>query len=246
MENNSFRGKKILLVEDEETLAVGLEYNLTDEGYIVDWVKNGRKALEYFEANEYDLIILDIMLPYYNGFEIAERVRSVSPQMPLLMLTARTTAEDKVRGLEVGADDYMTKPFNLQELLLRVKGMLKRKMWYQSSTEIESIYRFGNNVVNFENLNCSSGLKKFVLTQREAMVLKYMIEKKGKIVSRKELLENVWHLSSEIETRTIDNFISRLRKYFEPDPEHPIYFTSVRSAGYTYNDEIDDKTPHSL
>ena len=196
MENNPFKDRRILLVEDEETLAVGLEYNLIDEGYIVDWVKNGRKALEYFEANEYDLIILDIMLPYYNGFEIAERVRAKSPQMPLLMLTARTNAEDKVRGLEIGADDYLTKPFNLQELLLRVKGMLRRKTWYQSSTRIEPIYRFGNNIVNFENLSCTSELKKFVLTQREAMVLKYMIEKKGKIVSRKELLENVWHLSS--------------------------------------------------
>ena len=240
MENNPYRGKKILLVEDEETLAVGLEYNLTDEGYIVDWAKNGRKALEYFEANEYDLIILDIMLPYYNGFEIAERVRARSPQMPLLMLTARTNAEDKVRGLEVGADDYLTKPFNLQELLLRVKGMLRRKMWYQSTAEMGSSYKFGSNTVNFENLNCDSGTKEFVLTQREAMVLKYMIEKKGKIVSRKELLENVWHLSSEIETRTIDNFISRLRKYFEPDPEHPVYFKSVRSAGYTFNDENND------
>lgn len=246
MENNPFKDRRILLVEDEETLAVGLEYNLIDEGYIVDWVKNGRKALEYFEANEYDLIILDIMLPYYNGFEIAERVRAKSPQMPLLMLTARTNAEDKVRGLEIGADDYLTKPFNLQELLLRVKGMLRRKTWYQSSTRIEPIYRFGNNIVNFENLSCTSELKKFVLTQREAMVLKYMIEKKGKIVSRKELLENVWHLSSEIETRTIDNFISRLRKYFEPDPEHPVYFKSVRSAGYTFNDEKNDKIPHSL
>jgi len=238
MENNPFKGRKILLVEDEETLAVGLEYNLSDEGYVVDWVKDGRKALEYFEANKYDLIILDIMLPYYNGFEIAERVRVKSPQMPLLMLTARTNAEDKVRGLGAGADDYLTKPFNLQELLLRVKGMLRRKMWYQSSAEVEPLYRFGNNIVNFENLSCTCGLKKFVLTQREAMVLKYMIEKKGKIVSRKELLENVWHLSSEIETRTIDNFISRLRKYFEPDPEHPVYIKSIRSAGYSFNDNI--------
>lgn len=246
MENNPFKGRKILLVEDEESLAVGLEYNLTDEGYIVDWAKNGRKALEYFEANNYDLIILDIMLPYYNGFEIAERVRSKSPQMPMLMLTARTNAEDKVRGLELGADDYMTKPFNLLELLLRVKGMLRRKMWYQTSTEIEPLYKFGNNVVNFDNLKCTSGIKKFVLTQREAMVLKYMIEKKGKIVSRKELLENVWHLSSEIETRTVDNFISRLRKYFEPDPEHPIFIKSIRSAGYSFNDEANDKTSHSM
>ncbi|MFA7227816.1 MAG: response regulator transcription factor [Melioribacteraceae bacterium] len=246
MENSSFRGKKILLVEDEETLALGLEYNLTDEGYIVDWVKDGRKALENFGRNQYDLIVLDIMLPYFNGFEIAEKVRAKSPQMPILMLTARTTAEDKVRGLEAGADDYLTKPFNLQELLLRVKGMLRRKMWYQASAQIEPQFEFGNNIVNFENLVGTNGSKKFILTQREAMVLKYLIEKKGKIVSRKELLENVWHLSSEIETRTVDNFISRLRKYFEPDPEHPVYFKSVRSAGYTFTNEIIDNIKHSL
>jgi len=232
MENNAFKNSKILLVEDEETLAVGLEYNLTDEGYIVDCAKDGKQALIFFDSKVYDLIILDIMLPYYDGFEVAEKVRAKSPQMPILMLTARTTAEDKVRGLEAGADDYLTKPFNLHELLLRVKGMLKRKMWYQSFTELPALYQFGNNKINFENLNGTSGSKKFALTQREAMVLKYLIERKGKIVSRKELLENVWHLNPEIETRTVDNFIARLRKYFEPDPNNPKYIKSIRSAGY--------------
>lgn len=237
MENNSFKNSKILLVEDEETLAVGLEYNLTDEGYIVDCAKDGKQALNFFDSKIYDLIILDIMLPYFDGYEVAEKIRAKSPQMPILMLTARTTAEDKVRGLEAGADDYLTKPFNLQELLLRVKGMLKRKMWYQSFTGLPSLYQFGNNRIDFENLNCTSGLKKFALTQREAMVLKYLIERKGKIVSRKELLENVWHLNPEIETRTVDNFIARLRKYFEPDPNNPVYIKSIRSAGYTFVDE---------
>lgn len=237
MENNSFKNSKILLVEDEETLAVGLEYNLTDEGYIVDCAKDGKQALNFFDSKIYDLIILDIMLPYFDGYEVAEKIRAKSPQMPILMLTARTTAEDKVRGLEAGADDYLTKPFNLQELLLRVKGMLKRKMWYQSFTGLPSLYQFGNNRIDFENLNCTSGLKKFALTQREAMVLKYLIERKGKIVSRKELLENVWHLNPEIETRTVDNFIARLRKYFEPDPNNPVYIKSIRSAGYSFVDE---------
>ncbi|OGV18889.1 MAG: DNA-binding response regulator [Ignavibacteria bacterium RIFOXYA2_FULL_37_17] len=236
MENNLFKNSKILLVEDEETLAVGLEYNLTDEGYIVDCAKDGKQALNFFDSKIYDLIILDIMLPYFDGYEVAEKVRAKSPQMPILMLTARTTAEDKVRGLEAGADDYLTKPFNLQELLLRIKGMLKRKMWYQSFTELPAIYQFGNNKIDFENLNCTSGSKKFALTQREAMVLKYLIERKGKIVSRKELLENVWHLNPEIETRTVDNFIARLRKYFEPDPNNPVYIKSIRSAGYSFVD----------
>lgn len=235
MENNPFKECKILLVEDEETLAVGLEYNLSYEGYIVDWAKDGKEALKLFSSKEYDLILLDIMLPYFDGFDIAERVRKDSPQMPILILTARTAAEDKVRGLELGADDYLTKPFHLQELLLRIKGMLKRKEWYKSFSKLKSIYSFGNNTINFDNLSCTSGSKKFILTQREAMVLKYLIERKGKIVSRKELLENVWQISSEIETRTVDNFISRLRKYFEPDPNEPVFIKSVRSAGYSFN-----------
>ena len=237
MENNIYQGKKILLVEDEETLAVGLEYNLKEEGYLVDWVKDGKQAIEQFNSKEYDLIILDIMLPFFDGFEIAEKIRTKFPQMPILMLTARTSFEDKVRGLELGADDYMTKPFHLQELLLRIKAMLKRKTWYRASSELQPLFEFGNNIVNFENLICSNWNKKIILTQREAMVLKYLIEKKGLIVSRKELLENVWHTSPDVETRTVDNFISRLRKYFEPDPNNPVYIKSVRSAGYTFNKE---------
>lgn len=237
MENNTFTNSKILLVEDEETLAVGLEYNLTDEGFLVDWAKDGKQALHFFETRDYDLIILDIMLPYFNGFEIAKKVRTKSPQMPILMLTARTSSEDKVKGLELGADDYMTKPFHLEELLLRIKGMLKRKKWYGASVKLSPTYRFGKNIVNFENFRCKSGLKEFELTQREAMLLKYLIERKGKIVSRNELLENVWHINPEVETRTVDNFISRLRKYFEPSPDNPVYIKGIRSAGYQFTDE---------
>jgi len=150
MESNSFKGSKILLVEDEETLAMGLEFNLADEGYIIDWARDGKEALDKFNSKDYDLIILDIMLPYFNGYEIAEVVRGKSPQMPILMLTARTEAEDKIKGLELGADDYMTKPFHLEELLLRVKGMLKRKVWYKTSSMVEPIYQFGKNKINFE------------------------------------------------------------------------------------------------
>ena len=232
-----FKGSRILLVEDEETLAVGLEYNLTEEGYLIKWARNGRDAIELFKKEKFDLIILDIMLPYLNGFEVAEIIRKADPQIPVLMLTAKTESDDKVKGLEKGADDYMTKPFHLQELLLRVKGMLKRKMWYKTSTVLQPVYKFGNNEIDFENLNCKNGIREFKLTQREAMVLKYLIEKSGKIVTRKELLENVWHISSEVETRTVDNFIVRLRKYFEPEPNNPIYFKSIRSAGYTFNEE---------
>jgi two-component system alkaline phosphatase synthesis response regulator PhoP len=232
--DNPFKGSKILLVEDEEVLAVGLEYNLSEEEYIVTIADDGRKAIEYFESQEFDLIILDIMLPFYDGYEVAQRIREKSPQIPILMLTAKTSAKDLVKGLEIGADDYLTKPFHLQELLLRVRGMLKRKKWYTSVVPTRQIYRFGDNEVNFENLTCRVGKRQIHLTLREAMVLKYLIDHRGKIVSREELLENVWNVSSEIETRTVDNFIVRLRKYFEPNPSKPVYIKSIRSVGYMF------------
>ncbi|MBL1214340.1 MAG: response regulator transcription factor [Ignavibacteriae bacterium] len=228
--------QKILLVEDEEHLAKGLEYNLSEEGYDVIWAKDGNEAVKYFESDKFDLIVLDIMLPYLNGFEIAEHIRKDQPQMPILMLTAKTTAKDKIKGLEAGADDYLTKPFNLDELLLRVKGMLKRKEWYKSTAEENPVYTFGNNEVNFGKLIGKKDDKKFNLTQQEAMVLKYLVDNKGKVISRKELLEKVWHTNPDVETRTVDNFIARLRKYFEPEPSKPIYFKSVRSAGYIFED----------
>ena len=229
-----FKGSRILLVEDEENLAVGLEYNLIEEGYIVNWAKNGREAFDFFEKEKFDLIILDIMLPYVNGFEVAERVRKSDPQIPILMLTAKTESGDKVKGLEKGADDYMTKPFHLQELLLRIKGMLKRKSWYTNTSQKQPVYKFGNNEINFKTLNCLHGNEKIRLTPQEAMLLKYLVEHIGEIVTRKELLENVWHLNPEVETRTVDIFIARLRKYFEPDPSNPVYFKSIRGAGYTF------------
>ncbi len=236
MDNNSYKESKILLVEDEETLAVGLEFNLVEEGYLVEWAKDGREAVSLFESDNFDMIILDIMLPYIDGFEIAKIVRKANPQMPILMLTARTSKGDMVKGLELGADDYITKPFHLKELLLRVKGMLKRKAWYQKETSNEPVYSFGRNKINFENLKCKCGNKELKLTPHEAMVLKYMINNKGKIVSRKELLEKVWHLNPDIETRTVDIFISRLRNYFEEDPSTPIYIKSVRGAGYVFEE----------
>ncbi|RPI59145.1 MAG: DNA-binding response regulator [Ignavibacteriales bacterium] len=234
MNDEQLDKSKILLVEDEENLALGLEYNLTEEGYRVTLARDGKEAIKFFDESDFDLIVLDIMLPYFNGFEIAKHIREKYPQMPILMLTARTQVEDRVKGLELGADDYLTKPFHLKELLLRIKGMLKRKSWYQKVVIENPIYRFGINEINFENLKCISGKKGFQLTSYEAMIMKYLIENKDKVVTRKELLENVWNMNPEIETRTVDNFIVRLRKYFEVDPSNPQYIVSVRSAGYMF------------
>lgn len=238
MSKENLNPSKILLVEDEENLALGLEYNLTEEGYIVSVAKDGREAIKLFDGSEFDLIILDIMLPYYDGFEIAEHIREKSPQMPILMLTARIKIEDRVKGLEIGADDYLTKPFHLQELLLRIKGMLRRKSWYQSVLSENPVYKFGNNEINFENLMCKNDKGSFQLTSYEAMIMKYLILNKNKVVTRKELLENVWNTTPDVETRTVDNFIVRLRKYFEDDSSNPKYIVSVRSAGYMFNDDI--------
>lgn len=236
MDKEMFKGNKILLVEDEESLAIGLQYNLTEEGFIVTWVKNGKDAIDKLNSEEYDLIILDIMLPYVNGFEVTQYIREKNPQLPILMLTAMTRIEDRVKGLELGADDYVTKPFHLDELILRVKGMLKRKMWYKSAIDSQPIYKFGNIEIDFEKLICLRGKNKIRLTPHEAMALKYLIQNKGKIVSRKDLLENVWSIKAEIETRTVDNFIVRLRKYIEPDPSNPTYIKSVRGVGYMFSD----------
>lgn len=237
MSDEQFAGSKILLVEDEETLAVGLEYNLKDEGYIVTWAKDGNEALDKYNQDEFDLIVLDIMLPYYDGFEVAEKIRAESPQMPILMLTAKTAADDRIKGLQIGADDYLTKPFHLQELLLRIKGMLKRKQWYVSSISETPSYTFGKNTIDFENLTCKNSMETFSLTPLEAAFMKYLIDNKDKIVTREELLENVWHTNPQVETRTVDNFIARLRKYFEDDPSNPIFIVSVRGKGYKFNEE---------
>ncbi len=235
---DDLKGSQILLVEDEESLAIGLEYNLSCEGYAVTRAGDGRQALKIFKEQSFDLIILDIMLPYFDGFEVAKKIRAKSPQIPILMLTARTAMKDRLQGLEAGADDYLTKPFHLKELLLRVRGMLRRKQWYQEFSREDPVYRFGKNEVNFEDLSCNNGKRKFQLTPYEAMVLKYLIHHKGKIVSRSELLEKVWNVSSEVETRTVDNFVVRLRKYFEPVPAHPIYIKSIRGAGYIFSDDV--------
>ncbi len=236
MSQDEFAGSRILLVEDEESLAVGLEYNLTSDGYLVTLAADGKQAIDRFMSESFDLVILDIMLPYFNGFEVAEKMRANDPQMPILMLTARSGLKDRLKGLGIGADDYMTKPFHLYELLLRVKGMLRRKQWYQTGLHDQPLYRFGHNTVNFETLKCKSGKTEFRLTPHEAMVLKYLVEHRGRIVSRQELLENVWQVPSEVETRTVDNFIARLRKYFEQDSKKPRYIKSIRSAGYIFTD----------
>lgn len=231
----------ILLAEDEQTLALGLEFNLTSEGYNITLATNGKEALEQFESKQFDMVILDIMLPYVDGFEIAEHIRNVDKQLPILFLTARSSIKDRIKGLEIGADDYMTKPFHLEELLLKVKGMIRRKAWYNETSLSEPLFKFGSYKVDFNNLYFTSPKGKTQLTLLEAMLFKYLVVKKGRVVSRKELLDKVWNVRSEVETRTVDNFIARLRRYFETDPDNPVYIKSQRGVGYLFVDEQTNK-----
>jgi two-component system, OmpR family, alkaline phosphatase synthesis response regulator PhoP len=244
MNDNEHQGSRILLAEDEENLAIGLEYNLQEEGFQVVWAADGKKALQSLDSQLFDLAILDIMLPFHSGFEIAKYIRVKFPRLPILMLTARIGLQDRVHGLEIGADDYLTKPFHLQELLARIKGMLKRKSWYGEFSEEDPIFNFGDNEVNFNDLKSRSGNRRFSLTAHEASTLKYLIVNRGRIISRKELLDKVWQVSTDVETRTVDNFIMRLRKHYEPDPSNPIYIKSVRSAGYIFS-QLDIKDENS-
>lgn len=228
---------KILLVEDEKHLAKGLSYNLKKEGYQVTVAEDGIAALDCLEKNDYDMMILDLMLPKLGGMDVIKKVRETNIRFPVLMLTAKTTDEDRTLGLEAGADDYITKPFHLPELLLRVKGILRRKDWYQEPVRNMEQYKFGTMWVDFNTGKAKGVDGEFYLTSKETLVMNLLIANRGKVVSREELLEKVWGYSPNTETRTVDNFISRLRKYFEKKPQSPRYIVTVREKGYRFTEE---------
>jgi DNA-binding response OmpR family regulator len=224
----------IMLVEDEIHLARGICFNLEEEGYRVSHFDSGEKALVTLEVEHFELIILDIMLPGMNGFQVCRSVRKLDPRVPILMLTARSEDSDRVEGLENGADDYLTKPFNLMEFLLRVKGMLRRSSWYRPDP-VEEGYRFGDNEVFLLSYRARTAQGEIDLTEMEVRVLSLFFQKEGEIIPRGELLQTVWGYTSDTETRTLDNFIVRLRRYFEPDPGKPVHFQTVRGVGYRFS-----------
>jgi DNA-binding response OmpR family regulator len=225
---------KILLVEDEKHLAKGLSYNLEKEGYQVTVAEDGLAALDCLREDSFDMMILDLMLPKLGGMEVVKKVRETNIRFPVLMLTAKTTDEDRTLGLEAGADDYITKPFHLPELLLRVKGILRRKDWYQEPVRSLEYFEFDNMWVDFNTGKAKGCDGEFYLTSKEVLVMNLLIVNRGNAVSREELLEKVWGYSPNTETRTVDNFISRLRKYFEKKPQTPRYIVTVREKGYQF------------
>ncbi|MBJ6723320.1 response regulator transcription factor [Geomesophilobacter sediminis] len=224
---------QILLVEDEIHLARGITFNLEQEGYLVSHVESGEEALEKVKVERFELIILDVMLPGIDGYQVCREVRTLDARVPILMLTARGDESDRIAGLAQGADDYIAKPFNLKEFLLRVSGMLRRSSWYRPEP-VEEGYRFGENEVFLLSYRARTSQGEIDLTDLEVRMLSLFFQREGDAIPRSVLLENVWGYSTDAETRTLDNFIVRLRKYFEPEPSHPIYFQTVRGVGYRF------------
>ncbi len=229
---------RILVVEDEEHLAEGIRENLEEEGYVVAVASDGAAGLERARADAFDLVLLDVMLPELDGFAVCAAMRAGGVDVPVLFLTARGTVDDRVRGLEAGGDDYLTKPFHLRELLLRVAAILKRTTWYRAAQARGDELSFGGNRFDFRTYRGRSwDGEEQSLTQKEAMILKALAEREGDVVSREEILEKVWGYELFPSTRTIDNFIVRLRKRFEPDPEVPRHFHTIRGVGYRFTRE---------
>jgi two-component system alkaline phosphatase synthesis response regulator PhoP len=227
----------ILLVEDEEHLHDALKMNLEMEGYEITSAFTGTEALKAI-ANEYfDLIIMDIMLPEVDGISVVETVRVNNNDVPILILSAKNSGADRVLGLKKGADDYLTKPFNLEELLLRVEKLIKKNIKLQEKESVGDTYSFGKNAIDFKAQEAIvyTG-QKIELSKKETMLLKLLIENKGDVVSREKILQVVWGYNVYPTTRTIDNFILNFRKYFEEDSRNPVHFHSVRGAGYKYTD----------
>jgi two-component system alkaline phosphatase synthesis response regulator PhoP len=230
---------RILLAEDEESLRELIELNLELEGYHVDSVLDGKAALEKTKQAHYNLAILDVMLPLLDGFAVCESIRLENQELPIIFLTAKNTSADRVLGLKLGADDYLAKPFNLEELLLRVQALIKRGLDRSAkSSELES-YHFGENKIDFAQYTISTFRGETItLTKKEIQLLKLLIDRKGEVVSRKQILEKVWGYDIFPSTRTIDNYILAFRKYFEKNPREPEFFFSIRSVGYKFQDSI--------
>jgi len=224
----------ILLVEDEPNIARGLVFNLEEEGFSVTHVETGEEALEVIEDTPFSLVVLDRMLPGMDGIEVCRRLRKRDGRLPILFLTARGDEAERVEGLSAGADDYLTKPFSLEEFLLRVKGMLRRSEWYRPEQGREGRISFGGNSIDLQGQTARTGQGEIALTELEVRMLRTFFRHEGEILSRAELLEAVWGVAPDTETRTLDNFIVRMRKYFEADPANPVHFLTVRGRGYRF------------
>ncbi|MDG1484121.1 MAG: response regulator transcription factor [Myxococcota bacterium] len=235
MSETEAQPQRLLIVEDEPHLSAGLKLNFEFEGFEVDNAATAREAVALLAgAKGYDAIILDVTLPDSDGFTLCKRLRAAGNFTPVIMLTARTQASDRVTGLESGADDYLTKPFDLDELIARVRSMLRRLSWERRAPVVTSSYTFGGAEIDFERHEATMDGKPLKLTSLELDLLRYFVQNAERVISRTELLEKVWKLPNYPNTRTVDNFVMRLRRHFEASPSNPVYFRSVRGAGYKF------------
>jgi two-component system, OmpR family, alkaline phosphatase synthesis response regulator PhoP len=235
MTNQKF---SILLVEDEENMHETLRFNLEMEGYSVSSAYDGIQALKAVQDEYFDLIIMDIMLPEIDGISVTQNIRLTNNEVPILILSAKNNSADRVLGLKKGADDYLTKPFDLEELLLRVQKLISKSKKLQERSNVGDSYSFGGHSINFkaqEAVNAKG--EKIELSKKESMLLKLLIENKNEVVTREKILQSVWGYNVYPTTRTIDNFILNFRKYFEEDSRNPKHFHSVRGVGYKYSEE---------
>lgn len=226
--------QRILLVEDEESILTTLKLNLEFEGYEVVYATDGKTALDLFKSQYFHLVVLDIMIPILSGLDVCEQIRLTDSETPIIFLTARDTIPNKIDGLKKGADDYLTKPFSFEELLLRIKNLIKRSA--HTPPDIADAYKFGENIVNFKTYEAKGVNGTFELTLKEAKLIKLLVERKNEVVSRQQILQAVWGYEVYPSTRTIDNFILSFRKYFEKDQKNPVYFHSIRGVGYKFSE----------
>jgi two-component system alkaline phosphatase synthesis response regulator PhoP len=231
---------RILLVEDEPVLLEAIKMNLELDGFEVIATNDGRNALQFYHSQRFDLIILDVMLPHIDGFNICEQIRLYDTQIPIMFLTAKDTTADRIQGLRKGADEYLTKPFHLEEFQLRINNLLKRRANQQHLPLYTDVYTFGNNSIHFKTYKAIHADSTIQLTQREVKLLKLLIDRRNEVVSRQQILQTVWGYDVYPSTRTIDNFILAFRKYFEDDQRNPKYFHSIRGVGYQFTnpDEV--------
>jgi len=237
--NQSHHRAHILVVEDEEHIGFGIKFNLEAEGYQVTLVNNGQDALRAVQADEnpVELIILDLMLPGMSGYEVCQKVRELGKRMPVLMLSARTLSEDRTRGFDTGANQYMVKPFELSELLSRVKNLLAQGSNFilPTNSQAKTIdYEFGDAHINFQTYEVKVRGKPIRLTQLQMKTLKYFAEHEGEVITRFQLLQDVWGMPGHISTRAPDQILRQLRKFFEADPANPVHFLTIRDAGYRF------------
>ena len=227
---------KVLIVEDEEHLAQGLKFNLEAEGFEAELANDGEKALDLLSTSKYNAVVLDVMLPLVDGFEVARTMRERADYTPVLMLTARGRPEDVLKGFESGTDDYLPKPFDLNIFLARLKGLLRRSEWGQNKPRVfeEKTISINGRSVDLANLEIRHDGEVVNLTLMEAKLLQYLIDNEGRPVSRKAILEEVWDLQEDTDTRAIDNFIVRLRKHLEDEPNNPRLVQTVRGVGYRF------------